>query len=188
MSLPRSIPQGLERGRVRDILHLGPEDFQIDMIAERLSKINRYCGALQWPLSVATHSVLVSRLCPAEFAKAGLLHDITETFGIGDVISPVKRVVRGVKEIEDAIRVQLLGAFPDLHQEGHPSVRHADERAYQLECLYIRGREPEPGHTSFPFENPSVDEKEICATLLRSEVPWRVSRHMFLTRYKELFL
>lgn len=188
MILPTSIPQGLEYGRVRDILHLTPSDYQIHEIADRLSKINRYCGALKWPLSVATHSVLVSHLCPEGFERAGLLHDITETFGIGDVISPIKRVVPAMNKIEDAIRLQLIGVFPDLAFHDTPEVKHADERAYQLEVFYLRGRPPNREHTSFEFEPLSEHERHIGSFTIEHEITWRQSRDMFMARYEELFL
>lgn len=189
MILPEHIPQGLERGRVRDLLHLTPEDYQIAEIALRLAKINRYCGAMRWPLSVATHSVLVSYLCPVGFERAGLLHDITETFGIGDVIAPIKRVIPDVGELEDAIRDQLIPVFPELSLHNSPEVKHADERAYQLEVWCIRGREPNPEHTAFQFSyelaGGTVDK--LCTRFLRQEIGWRASAALFMARYEELF-
>lgn len=192
--LPDQIPQGLEHGRVRDLLHLTPEDYQIADIALRLAKINRYCGAMRWPLSVATHSVLVSYLCPAGFERAGLLHDITETFGIGDVIAPIKRVIPDVAALEDAIRDQLIPVFPELALHNSPEVKHADERAYQLEVWCIRGREPNPEHTAFGFVHPrkgcTTEEGDLyalCARFLQQEIDWRESARLFVTRYTELF-
>lgn len=189
MTLPESIHQGLERGRVRDLLHLGPEDFQIHEIAARLAKINRFCGATDIPFSVAAHSVLVSRLVATpSLRRAALLHDITESFAIGDMITPVKRLLPGFKEIESAIHAQLCVPFPDLDMSAHPCVRHADERAYQLESYYLRGTPPRPEHTCFAFEHPTPEIDHIAAEVgLVTELTWRQARDLFMDEYKELF-
>ena len=185
MSLPNHIPQGLENGRVRDLMELDERDFRIEDIARRLAQLNRYAGALAHPYSVATHSVVVSLLCPPEFARAGLLHDITESFGIGDLISPIKRLMPAFNEIEHAIRVQLAGPFGLTGVEA-PEVRRADERAYQLECRYIRGDWPLPQHTSFEPWYPTDEEHEIAMRFMKFEISWRESARLFLQRYEEL--
>ena len=201
MTLPASIPQGLEDGRVRDLLALTFEDFDIRGIAARLARTNRYAGATHWPYSVATHSVLVSHLCeeyaPAgfgcagaklrrQYALAGLLHDIPESFGIGDMISPIKRVLPGYRELEDAIVQQLIPAFPALALHTDPTVRRADERAYQLECKILRGSWPRREHTSFECADMNALEIDLAEWLLESEVSWSRSKFLFLQRYKEL--
>ena len=56
------IPQGLEDGSVRNLLALTSADYNIEDIASRLAKLNRYAGATNWPYSVATHSVLLHRM------------------------------------------------------------------------------------------------------------------------------
>lgn len=182
MNLPESIPQGLEYGRVRDLLHLDPEDMQIAPIAERLAKINRFAGATKWPYSVATHSVLVSHLCPLQFERAGLLHDITESFGIGDIILPIKRSIPAVRELENAIRAQLVSAFPALLLDHSDEVKAADDRAYQLECYYLRGRLPDER-----MFVPDFRERAVCRDLLRRELSWRESVAVFMQRYGTLF-
>ena len=101
--LPTNIPQGLEDGTIRNLMALTGPDFDIEAIAARLAKINRFGGATKWPYSVATHSVLVSALCPKQYRCPGLLHDITESFGINDMISPVKRAMPHYKLLEAAI-------------------------------------------------------------------------------------
>jgi len=187
-SLPASIPQGLEDGRVRDLLALAPEDMSIGPIAGRLSRVNRYAGATRWPYSVATHSVLVSRLTSPEMALAGLLHDIPEAFGIGDVILPIKRLVPGIRELEDRIVSQLLPSFPDLAAHSAPEVKTADERAYQLECKYLRGRWPDPwrGGDEEPPAPVSAHEHALAQVYLTRELHWWQTRELFLIRYEEL--
>lgn len=185
IELPTHIPQGLERGRIRNLLALTDLDFEIEPIAHRLSQINRYCGALRHPYSVATHSVVVSRLAPVSCAWDALLHDITESFGIGDMISPIKRKDAFYNALEHAIRCQLVEPF-GLFPEESSAVRHADERAYQLECFYLRGDWPLPEHTRFEPWEPTPKEEVIARDLILHELTWRQGRDAFLDRYNFL--
>jgi hypothetical protein len=57
------IPFHTTRGTV-DLVALQPQDFWAPMIAEALSKINRFTGQTRLPWSVASHSLLVEALCP----------------------------------------------------------------------------------------------------------------------------
>lgn len=179
------IPQGLEDGRVRNLLALTEADFRIEDIAARLARTNRYAGATHWPYSVALHSVLVSYLCP-RLPLAGLLHDIPEAFGIGDLIAPIKRKLPAYVELEEAIVSQLIRPFPALAWHQDSQVREADERAYQLECLYLRGRWPNPEHTKWEPARPNADEVALCSAWLTREWSWRKARTRFIKRYREL--
>lgn len=185
--LPPSIGQSLEDGRVRDLLNLqAPEDFHIHDIANRLAKINRYAGALKFPLSVATHSVMVSHLLGDGYLSfLGLMHDITESFGIGDMASPIKRLLPGYVELENRIWKQCCAAL-DLPVKLPKDVHIADERAYQLESLYIRGAYPWPEHTKFPATAVTPREGELCYMYLFNEIPWQVSAKLFVDRWIEL--
>lgn len=182
------IRQGLEDGRVRDLLALTSEDFQMADIGARLARINRYAGATKWPYSVATHSVLVSYLAEPWFARAGLLHDIPEAFGIGDLIAPIKRLegFESYRKLEDQLIAQLVPAFPALALNKCDAVRWADERAYQLECLYLCGKWPEDPHTRWTPSTPTWREHELATFFLSAEFSWRDSRDTFMARYREL--
>ncbi len=73
----------------------------IETIAYALSNINRYTGHVG-PYSVAQHSVLVAEQLSEHFnlKLSGLLHDTTEAY-IGDVSSPLKRLLPDYKKIEN---------------------------------------------------------------------------------------
>lgn len=183
--LPSSIFMGRADGSIRDLFSLKTEDLLIDGIASRLARTNRYCNETRFPYSVATHSVLVSHLLASEHAFGGLMHDVTEAFGIGDLISPIKRWCPDYKDIEARLWWQIAPVF-GLPLALWAEVHHADERAYQLEHLCLRGRLPKDEHTSFHAEWPNKHEAELCARYLTEEIPWRESRDLFLKRYVEL--
>lgn len=69
-----------------------PYDVRIEDIAQHLSRICRFNGALRSDIphySVAQHSVLVADHVPAPYKLRALLHDAAEAY-MGDVIKPVK--------------------------------------------------------------------------------------------------
>lgn len=182
--LPESIPQGLETGRTRDLMHLTDEDFDIWEIAQRLAKINRFCGATKFPLSVATHSVVVSYLAPAGRELTGLLHDISESFGIGDMISPVKKLNPAFKELEAGIVSQLLKPFPCLAYLD--LIEHVDKRATALEALTHRGSFPDWAEVMGAAYPVTKYEQTLIQRYYAHEWDWDWSANLFADRYDQL--
>lgn len=82
----------------------------IEDIAHALSNICRFCGHTKRFYSVAQHAVLVSYLVPPEHALSGLGHDNGEAV-LGDVTSPLKRMLPDYKRIEAAVEQGLLPQF-----------------------------------------------------------------------------
>lgn len=79
-------------GKVVDLANPKEDDIDLLSISHALSKTCRFNGNTKQFYSVAQHSVLVSHLIPAPYAKYGLLHDAHEAF-IGDITTPVKRII-----------------------------------------------------------------------------------------------
>lgn len=112
-----------------DLLHPEENDYDINIIAHALARINRYTGHfITENYSVAEHSVLVSRAVDPKYAMEGLLHDASEAF-TGDVSSPLKRLLPDYRKIEDAIQAEIAKRF-DLVYPFPKDVHEADKRLY----------------------------------------------------------
>lgn len=119
-----------------------PETFTLQDIAHHLSQICRFSGATPSFYSVATHSVVVSRIVRALGGNAvaqlqGLLHDSTESF-ISDIVSPVKQKIRGYSAIERRFQRAIYTRF-GLPIKNSPLVKVADDMALELERGFMWG-------------------------------------------------
>lgn len=112
-----------------DVLGLRVEDVDIQDIAHGLALCNRFVGQTRAPMSVAQHSVFVSRLVEglgADIALQGLLHDASEAY-LGDVTKWLKHSdeMAGFRAAEDAAQRVIYAAF-GVPEEQHPAVTDAD--------------------------------------------------------------
>lgn len=119
-------------GKFFDILKPEEYEYDIEEIATALSNLCRYTGHVNTFYSVAEHSVLVSRIVPERLAMAGLLHDASEAY-LGDVSSPLKKLLPEYKRIEDRVQRAIAGAFGVAEGFDHPEVHAADKRMYWQE-------------------------------------------------------
>lgn len=151
-----------------------PAHFTLNAIAQGLSNTCRFAGQCKAFYSVAEHSVHVSRLVPSEFAVHALLHDAAEAF-IGDVPTPLKRMLPDFKALEKRIEAALFAAFglpPEIPEE----VKLADRIMLEVERRVLFDRH---------------DPWEETEGLPRPEVPIYCfgagsSRNWFLNRAKTL--
>lgn len=164
-------------GRMVSLLSPRPQDVQIDDIAHALSKICRFGGHTPYHMSVAQHSVLVSRLVQPELALLALLHDSTEAY-VGDVVSPLKHNLAAFEEVEQkwakVIGQALLKdgeALTKLPKEIHD----ADDVAFHAEWASIFPSRPQlPGAPS-RSELPMVVPMEAA-----------MAKALFLSRWGDL--
>lgn len=126
-----------------------PEDVDILDIAHASAMRCRYAGHTTRFYSVAEHSVLLSRLVPAEDALWALLHDAAEAYS-ADIPSPIKRMFPEWKAMEAKIMRAVCLRF-DLPTEEPESVRYfdrailSDERAALMApCVIPWGNLPPP--------------------------------------------
>ncbi len=115
-------------GKLIDVLNFKITDVDVVDIAHHLSLINRFNGASAFPISVAQHSVYVSRLaCCEEHALQGLFHDAAEAY-IGDITKNFKQsdMMMGFRELEDSIFEEIAHYF-GFQYEFQGCVKKADE-------------------------------------------------------------
>lgn len=164
-------------GRLVWPLDARPGDVCIDDIAHHLALTNRWLGATREPLSVAQHSVLVSRHCAPAHALIGLLHDAAEAY-TGDAPDPLKVVLRsGYDYVERnwnvAIAMALgLGATDLLSAHLPTDVVIADAMVREAEARDL------------VVEFPRVPSGAIAERI--EPWPWREAEARFLARFNEL--
>lgn len=164
--------------RLVDVFWLRPDQVHVEKIASTLAKINRYCGRTPYPYSVAQHAVFVSHLLPENLAFEGLHHDDTEAY-LGDIISPVKRLLPLFGKVENRLRKRAIAPAFGLTPAEAPEVKAMDYAAFKMEEVFVLGRRDLP----FPakvIEWPRV--KEMVAPW-----HWTKARDMFLERHFELY-
>lgn len=160
---------------------LREEDVNIVDIAEHLSRICRFGGALRCGVefySVAQHSVLVSRVVPEQYALEGLLHDAAEaTTGFGDIVKPVKLMFPDVSAFEDKHDAVIRRKF-GLPEKMSPCVKEADIR-----MVWTEKRDLLAEHSATDWGAPIEPYPEVIEPLL----PF-AARELFIRRFIELQL
>jgi len=163
-------------GSYFNLLAPSPYDISIDDIAHALSHICRFTGHVREFYSVAQHSYHASYLVPSEHALAALLHDAAEAY-VGDVASPLKRLLPDYKSIEARVEAAVCSRFY-ISLPLDPCVKQAD-----LIMLATEKRDLMPWMLSDNWEilnDISPEPKKL--------VPMSppVARHVFMTRFFEL--
>lgn len=150
----------------------------IEDIAHGLSNICRFTGHTRRHYSVAQHSVMVSDILPPHLQLAGLLHDAAEAY-IGDVSSPLKRMLPDYKLIEMRVEEAIFNRFNVLHEM---RVHKAAIKQADLVLLATEKRD------LMPLTGESWDMLGGVHPLERVITPWcpNHAKAVFLGRYKQL--
>lgn len=164
---------------------LAPSDIDIRDIAHALALINRFVGHTPAPISVAQHSVYVSRLCDERYALQGLLHDASEAF-LGDVSKWVKAspVMMLYREAEDRALERILNHFGCVGYL-HKSVLDADKLMVRFEAWKAFGVEMALFHRP-DGAYPLPSKEEIARIGAWKPWSWTVAEDAFLQRFSEL--
>jgi uncharacterized protein len=148
--------------------------FTIEDIAHALSNICRFTGHVNDFYSVAQHSVLVSHLVPYKYALLGLLHDAAEAF-LGDVSTPLKRLLPEYKVIEHRVEKAVLSHF-ELYEVLPPCIKQAD-----LVALKTEKRDLMKCTDSWGILEDVEADTNVITPLLPLE-----AEHLFMKRYREI--
>ena len=129
-------------------LNVLPDDINLADIAHHLSMKCRFGGAVKKFISVAEHSILVSRRVDNKLAMWGLMHDAAEAY-LGDIVSPCKRSLWYATEnepykyhnfahVEEELLIVIADKF-GLNVEDYPAVKDTDRRALEIEARHLMG-------------------------------------------------
>lgn len=136
-----TIPTEERTGKIRmhsntfyDFLKPTADMIKLDDIAHHLAWTFRFSGAAEPGISVAEHSVLVSRLVPAAYRKAAIMHDAPEAY-LWDIPRPAKHLYGDVyEELTGLCEVAICDHFRLDRSEFHcETVNDADNIALNYE-------------------------------------------------------
>lgn len=117
-----------------DFLNPDPDQIDIEDIAHALSLIPRFGGHTGRLYSVAQHSVLASQLVHKDIELDALMHDAPEAY-IGDVVGPLKRLLKDLEPIEFRLSEVIAKKFnlrPMIPMD--PRIREADLKMLHFEA------------------------------------------------------
>ena len=158
---------------------LTPDDIDIKDIAHHLACINRWCGALKEPISVAQHCVHVSWLLRGTGLELdGLLHDASESY-LGDMTKWVKRhsSMEFYREAESRATEVIAGVF-GIQAKMPEAVERADRMMINIEGEFgFKEWKSLPG---FPVPT----EEDFLNCNLYQSWHWSVAEARFLNFYQ----
>lgn len=124
-------------GIVIDFLNPKIEMIKATDIAQGLGNTCRFGGQINQFYSVAQHSILVCELAPAHLKRAALIHDAAEAY-LGDVISPVKHLIRDLYEpLEQRLLTVIFERFNEPI-ENLALIKQYDLQAYEMEKQWFK--------------------------------------------------
>ena len=183
MSLTKSTIQ-TRSGIYLDLKNPRKEDVLLSDISHALARVNRFNGHTKKAYSVAQHSILVSHVLwlngegDPKVLLAGLLHDAAEAY-LGDVSSPLKRLIQGYEPLErrmmDIIIQALSPCLQGLSEDKWGLVKKADRTILYIESKYLMEKPFDGISDTFPFGN-------FCVVAADAEE----AQEEFETRFLEL--
>lgn len=172
-------------GKKVNPLNLKETDICLEDIAHHLAIINRFVGALRYPVSVAQHSVYVSRLLDGTgYELIGLLHDASEAY-LGDVSKWVKQypTMEPYRRYEESAESMIFRAF-GMTPYNPPELRIADDLMVRFEAS--RGFHGVKCHMFDLPSHPPLTNEEIQRVGKWAPWSWKASETAFKDRYNHL--
>ena len=127
-------------GQTFNLINPDPATIRIEDVAHALSHLCRFTGHCRDFYSVAEHSYLSSYAVPSSHALEALLHDAAEAY-IGDVSSPLKRLLPDYQAIEQRVEAAIRRRF------GLPEIQSACIKVADLAMLGAERRDLMPRHS-----------------------------------------
>ena len=130
-------------GNLIDPFNLTPNDFNVEVVAQALSRICRFRGQTTEFYSVAQHCIAMSRIFDdLDLKKWGLAHEFFEGLTGMDIPSPIKHGEQ-FKEYRDA-EERCLNQVADIFNLSKPlpeAIQVADKRMMVTEALRFMSSE-----------------------------------------------
>lgn len=146
-----AIPFWTRNGTI-DLSALQPQDMTAEILADTLSKQNRFGGRTAYPWPLTSHLCLVAELCPIELKAWALLHDAGAAF-LGEIMSPALEFIceAGTRTaVENAFRNarvrinRAIGAgWGVVVRSENSRLFDADRIAVQAEAFILLGIAPD---------------------------------------------
>jgi len=162
-------------GRKFDFLNPDPDSIRLVDIAHSLAHIVRFNGHINKFYSVADHSLNVLQHLERKQANRAtlqhaLLHDAAECF-IGDIVSPLKKQLPLVIDLEARLQVMIRKQFGiDDSQVDFTAVKRADEAILVVEAKTLFDFAPLENWTDRFNAEPVVDPLHISDTPAEAEL------------------
>lgn len=114
-----------------------PEDsiYTIEDVANGLSHQYRFGGHVLYPITVAQHSVILSKMVEPELALAALLHDGSEAF-IADIVRAAKLFLTDYKSLETEIMEDLFARVGMVWHSEIERIKDHDQALGDFESEY----------------------------------------------------
>lgn len=175
-------------GKKFDLLNPQAKDICIEDIAHALACVNRFAGHTNKPISVAQHSVYVSRQCPGSHALQALLHDASEAY-LGDITFYLKKMdgFGGFRTAEDTLERAIFAKF-GCALEMHPDVWRADRVMVMFEAAQGFGHAWDANHlpTMDPVKYSPITPEEQERIGHWAPWSWRQAEEAFLVRFRSV--
>jgi len=151
------------------------EDINIEDIAHSLSMTCRFNGHCNQYYSVAEHCVRLSLMEDKSSPQWRLLHDASEAY-IGDIITPVKSLLRTFSTLENTIHLVIAKRFGLDIKDYNYAVMSADMKLLATEARDLMNADP------------IKDWKMKTSPLPDKIIPWTIhgAKKKFLDRAIEL--